>query len=179
MKIFLGLVVFSISILLSATSFAESTEELLIKRYPEIFKKNKNTLTITFDNEKFKIFESTGEVSEGMVTYGLLNYIGSQNIVVIEKVEYENIAYQLISLKDGKETDLIGAPVWNSEENKFVSVGSGAYQPAYCVDGDCKLLARVEGNYIRASWAKENNLVLTKETQTSCTFKNKKMICKK
>lgn len=189
-KNFFILVLFFSGNFYSSLSFSFELEKdaRIIKYYSEIFEDKDDTLTITFDNKKSKSFVtkySPHNIDYVVESYKLLEYAVAQNHVVIkksvdeEKAQPELVSYWLISLKQGKETELIGEPVWNNTQNKFVSIASGSYQAGYCDHQKCTLLPKVEGKYMSASWSNEDELILSKEVNTSCVFKNKKMTCKK
>lgn len=172
----------------NAFSGLYTAENNLFDSFPDYFKKNGNELTLSFTNKKSKTFVSKPNSGDATVEYALESYNDEDNTVVLRTDMYESVEYTLVHLTDGAELKLIGAPIWNDEFNKFVTLnydqakyqetGGSQYQLGFCKNNVCTLGKKEKGNYTQASWAGNDQLVFTKVTNVKCKIKDKKLNCK-
>lgn len=174
-----------ISLIANISLAFTNPDDLLIKRYPELFSRDKESLFIHLENNKTLDLKNTAPnseaKSEASIEYSLLDYKEQSSSVVVEEKKYEEINYLLISSVDGKKITLSGLPKWNERANRFIFINgdvnqSNFYQLGFCSKNKCELQPKVTGAFTKASWINNDEFNLTKTTITKCTVNTKNKI---
>lgn len=112
---------------------ARFIEHALIKKHPEMLKRDSRSLSVKLMNGQVKrVVDVNTDDSEKVRNFSAVDYFPDVHVIVLEAQLYEGTEYELLALRSGRKTVVTGKPVLSPNRKRFavhmIDYGA-AYEP--------------------------------------------------